>query len=286
MLQKEDIHTHPMYPIVKEFLLKKTGLHYYNDKDYLLIKIIEKRLIHHRETLSAYHSRLSKKNETELKNICNDLAIDETYFFRHIEIFDTLTQQLIPSLIKQNKKSKHLKIWSAGCSFGPEPYTIAIILGTIFKKELEGWTVTIIGTDVSSNSLKKAKSGLFSEWALRSMTEGQRSLYFTKEAKNYRLSPKYCKNVTFLYHNLINHPFPSLLNNLHDFDIIFCRNVTIYFSEQERINLIQKQFDSLRPNGWLIIGHAEHNITNFNLFLSHVINKNIFYQKPRQSESN
>src|SRR5665647_668502 len=196
------------------------------------------------------------RNTIEL--VAKHLTISETYFFREPRLFEALISSILPDLIREREKSgRQIRIWSAGCATGEEPYTIAIILEKIIP-DIENWHINILATDINSASLIKAADGLYGDWAFRNAPQGFKEKNFTLIKKGeYAIDPKIKKNITFEYLNLVDDVYPSLINNTNAMDIIFCRNVLMYFT-QERIKTIGKHFyDSLVENGCLIVGSSE-----------------------------
>lgn len=120
--------------------------------------------------------------------------------------------------------------------------------------------MSILGTDVNRQCLARAREGRFEEWALRGLPEGLRRGCFTAVGREWHLAPEYRKGVSFQYHNLVTHPFPSLLHELADFDLILCRNVTIYFAPEIVRRLVDQFHRCLADGGWLVVGHAEPNV--------------------------
>jgi chemotaxis protein methyltransferase CheR len=279
--------THPLvadpgYRRLKGHLIAATGLAYYADKDHELAGRIAQRLA--RQGLrdcAAYLASLEDgaRGEAELDALIADLTIGETYFFRHRELFDALRDTVFPELIDRNRHSRQLRIWSAGCSTGAEPYSISILLKRELAARLVGWDVIIIGTDINKEFLARARAARFEEWAFRSTAEEMKNACFTRSGNAWVLAPEYLEGVSFQYHNLVTHPFPSLLNNLFAFDLILCRNVTIYFSLDIVRRLIEHFHQTLVAGGWLLVGHAEPNIELFRAF--HTVNAPgaVLYQK-------
>jgi chemotaxis protein methyltransferase CheR len=132
--------------------------------------------------------------------------------------------------------------------------------------QLTGWEVTILGTDINRLGLARAREGKFAEWAFRSTPENVRRDCFVRDGERWRILPEYSEGVSFQYHNLVEHPFPSLVNNLSAFDLIVCRNVMIYFGPDQMRKMIQQFYNSLTPDAWLLVGPTEPNMTFFTSF--------------------
>jgi chemotaxis protein methyltransferase CheR len=259
----------PLYPRLKEHLVESTGLAYYADKDVDLARRVGRRL----STLgapdcAAYLAILRDpvRGPSELDALIAEVTIGETYFFRHEEHFDALRDVVLPDLIARNRPSRRLRIWSAGCADGPEPYSVSILLKRNLAHELAGWDVTILGTDINRHCLARAREAKFETWALRSTPEDLKGACFLNEGRWWRLAPEYKEWVSFQYHNLVEHSFPSLLNNLFGFDLIVCRNVMIYFGPDLMQRTIRRFHDCLVPGAWLLVGPSEPNMTYYSSF--------------------
>ncbi len=177
-----------------------------------------------------------------------------------------------------------MRIWSAGCATGAEPYSVAILLRRDLAAALEGWDVTIVGTDINRAFLARAGSAIFEEWALRATPEDVRRDCFTRSGKEWTLRPSYQEGVSFQYHNLVSHTFPSLVNNLFAFDLILCRNVMIYFNQDIMGRVLAGFHQSLVEGGWLLVGHAEPSVQLFRAFRAvNAPGGPVFYQKVSES---
>jgi len=193
----------------------------------------------------------------QLEIIANSLTIGETYFLREKKVFEILEQNVLISLIESKKgRSKSLTIWSAGCSTGEEVYSIAMILNSLAPL-LKGWKIKVIGTDLNTESLKKAEKGIYGQWSFRTSSSFVKEKYFTKTAQNsYQVSDRLRKNVSFQFFNLANESSFSQFAP-GSVDIIFCRNVLMYFAEETRKKIIQKFKGVLSDDGWLILSLSE-----------------------------
>ena len=134
--------------------------------------------------------------------------------------------------------------------------------------QLSGWDVTILGTDINRRSLACARDGRFENWAFRATPDNLKHECFSKEESLWSLKTDYKKGVSFQYHNLVEHPFPSIVHNLSAFDLIVCRNVMIYFGPELRQRMIERFYQCLVPGAWLLVGPTEPNMTCFTSFRS------------------
>jgi chemotaxis protein methyltransferase CheR len=277
-----ELLTDPAFGLLKEHLIVQTGLAYYADKDRDLAGHLAGRLAQLGLPDCATYLGLlcdGARGEAELDTLIQALTIGETFFFRHRELFDALRDVVLPDVLARNRETQKLRIWSAGCSIGAEPYSVSILLRRDLGERIVGWDVTILGTDINRAFLERAREGRFEEWALRNTPEEIRRACFTPVGRFWLLAPPYRQGVTFQYHNLVTHPFPSLLHNLFAFDIILCRNVTIYFSPSLVRRIISRFCECLVDGGWLLVGHAEPNLDLFQSLRTVNVPGAVLYQK-------
>ncbi|MEX0713449.1 MAG: protein-glutamate O-methyltransferase CheR [Pirellulales bacterium] len=272
----------PAYRRFKDYVIETTGLAYYLNQDEELAGRIAGRLaVLGLNQVGEYLDRLSdgRAAEAEWSALIAELTIGETFFFRHREQFDALRDRVLPELIEHQQQRRRLKIWSAGCATGAEPYSIAILLKTELAHLLAGWDVTIVGTDINREFLARAQRAAFADWAFRSGSEEVKRACFSPEGKLWALKPEFKQGVSFQYHNLVQHPFPSLLNNLSAFDLILCRNVMIYFQRDIVSRIIEQFHECLAEGGWLLVGHAESCVQLFRPFRTLNVPGAVLYQK-------
>jgi chemotaxis protein methyltransferase CheR len=261
-----------------------TGLAFYENRDEDLASRMRRRLSC--LNIRDWHSYLDllqdpSKGRPELDALVGELTIGETYFFRYPEHFETLEEFLLPEIIQRNQSCRQLRVWSAGCSTGAEAYSVSLLLKRKFALSIAGWRVRIVGTDINRTFLERAESGKFSNMALRSTPDEIKASCFEREDSLWSIKPEYKRDVSFEYHNLVRHSFPSLVHNLVAFDLILCRNVMIYFSSAVAQRVIKQFWDSLAPGGWLLVGHAEHNPDLFRGFRTHTGDNGFtLYQRP------
>jgi chemotaxis protein methyltransferase CheR len=188
--------------------------------------------------------------------ILAQLTVGETYFFRNTPQFDALRQHILPELMRRRQAMRHLRIWSAGCATGEEPYSIAMMLADLLPSD-EFWQVSILATDINPLFLARARDGLYGSWSFRETPDAIRERFFTPEQNRWRLHSAIRQMVTFTRLNLAEPCFPAILNGTYAQDLILCRNVTIYFDEPTTHQLIERFHSTLLPGGWLLVGHAE-----------------------------
>lgn len=266
MTSVADLLADPYFPRLKALVIDVTGMAFYADKDADLALIVADRMEYCAITdCAAYLERLQGDGE-EMDALVAELTIGETYFFRHKEQFDALREIILPDILARNAGSRRLRIWSAGCATGPEPYTLAILLKREFGAQMLGWHVSILGTDINQKFLARARDGRYDQWAFRATPESIRQECFVPVGKQWQIKPEYKAMVSFQYHNLTRNRFPSITDNIAGFDIIICRNVVIYFSRETVEALVPCFRESLTDGGWLVMGHAEPNMELFRTF--------------------
>ena len=196
--------------------------------------------------------------ETELRNLLNLVTVTETCFFRDVSQFRLLREQIIPTLISERTARavgpQKLRIWSAGCSSGEEAYSIAITLDDLgIYKRCPGWAIEIVGTDLNTEALEKARRGVYAARAVRNVEGRLLDQYFVPEGKAFALSDAIKNRVSFEFGNLVQTPMPTTGPQ----DIVFCKNVAIYFSSDVTRRLVEGLRNTLAPGGYLLLGHAE-----------------------------
>lgn len=191
------------------------------------------------------------KSGEEMHLFLNKITTNHSYFARENDHFDFLMRTAIPQLEKTRRNM--LRIWSAGCSSGQEPYNIAMVMDQYFGAKKGAWDTTILATDISTNVLSKAKQGIYGLDTLKGLPPSWLHQYFTKLPDgNYQVTDKIRKEVIYRMFNLMD-PFVQK----KPFDIIFCRNVMIYFDAETTNRLVDKFYQATAPGGYLFIGHSE-----------------------------
>jgi chemotaxis protein methyltransferase CheR len=279
--------THPLvqdsgFAALKQHLIQSTGLAYYADKDNDLASRISARLAELKLNDCRAYLMLLTNNENggpERHILVSQLTIGETYFFRHTEQFDGIRDVVLPQIIRRNREQRRLRIWSAGCSIGAEPYTLAILLKSTFAADTEGWDVHILATDINPVFLARAARGEFDENALRGTSEEFKLQWFTRQGRSWIIKSELKEGISFQYHNLVEHPYPSIVHGITALDLIICRNVMIYFDWDHIRKIISQFHECLVPGGWLAVGHAESNPEVFRDFRTIDVPGATLYQK-------
>lgn len=188
-----------------------------------------------------------------ISDVLNRLTTNYTYFMRETAHFDFMKKTVLPQLEVTHRQDRSLAIWSAGCSSGEEPYSISIILKEYFGTRAGSWDTRILATDISMEVLSKAMQPSYEESSIRTLPPAWKDRYFVRQKDgNYTVTKALRDNVIF-------HPF-NLMNEIpfrRKFDLIFCRNVMIYFDQKTKDALVQRFYDATAPGGYLFIGHSE-----------------------------
>jgi chemotaxis protein methyltransferase CheR len=241
----------------REFIYSKSGIRIDQQKVTLLSNRIRRRLkTGNFEDFDAYYQHLtSQAGADELEGFLDAITTNETFFFRTAKHFDWFRNCFIPDVVAQQRaaaRTASLRVWSAGCASGAEPYSIAICLAeNMFR--LRKWTLQVVGTDISQEMLQAAREGVFKPQAIESVTEQQRRRYFQRQpgSELWKVRPEIKRLVSFQLHNLMQ-PLPA-----EQFDCVFLCNVLIYFDRDSKQIVIQNIRRSLALGGFLVVGPSE-----------------------------
>ncbi|MEJ5308315.1 MAG: CheR family methyltransferase [Anaerolineae bacterium] len=238
---------------------------------------------------NEYYTLLVERSDggMEMERLVNAVTINETYFFRDAAQFDALANSVLPELIERRRMLRTLRIWSAGCSSGEEPYSIAMLLRDMLP-DVDEWSITILATDVNTAALDRARQGLFGDWAFReARAKDMRPRYFRRVGARWELLPEVRRMVTFNRLNLAGTEYPAYATNTMFMDLILCRNVTIYFSEFVTSAVVDRFYDTLTDGGWLVVGHSELSLNVYRRFQTRNFPNTVLYQRngpaPAQS---
>lgn len=239
----------------RAFAARRLGLHFDDARLAELAGLLSRRMLVAKEQGAAYLDRLDGPGARpeELRILAHELTVHETYFFRHAEQFRAFAAVVLPDRIRANRPHGRLRVLSAGCASGEEPYSLAILAAQ--SAEAAGSDLSIRGIDVSAAAIEAATRGRYSAWSLRETPEEVRSRYFTAHDRDFVLDPAIRRLVTFEEHNLAGLERGPL--EPEAFDIIFCRNVIMYFTPEAARATVARLSRSLVPGGFLFLGHAE-----------------------------
>lgn len=245
------------------FALTKIDLNAYKEKQ--MRRRIDTLIGKNKITSYTDYVALIKKDKEKFEQFVNFLTINVSEFYRNPEQWKILDTEVFPALIK--KFGKNIKIWSAACSTGDEPYSLVMAL----SKHLPLSNIKVIATDIDKQVLDTARMGLYNEKSIASVPEDLKKKYFTKVGTSYQISDEIKKRVEFKEHNLLKDPYPS---GCH---LIVCRNVVIYFTEEAKDKIYENFYQSLAQGGVLFIGSTEQ-IMNYKE-LGFIRNKSFFFEK-------
>jgi chemotaxis protein methyltransferase CheR len=223
----------------------------------------------------------AQPSEELLESMADYLTIGETYFFRESRCFEMLEGRILQEIIRKRQgKEQRLRIWSSGCSTGEEAYSIAILLHKM-RDSMRGWDISIMGTDISNQALQKAKEGIYTNWSFRNSPAGFKEKYFSKtEDGRLELLPVIKQMVTFSRFNLADDCYPSRVTDTTAIDVIFCRNVLMYFTPQLAAKVVSRYHNCLQVGGWLFVSPCETSNPYFSAFEQITFPDAVFYQKP------
>ena len=268
---------------IRELIYKETGILYETKKDYALKGRLEKRM----EAVGAtsfheYYNRLFFKDQSdEIQNLIEELTVNETFFFRDFPQLQGFAEKALP-LIVEEKKAKNdfsLKIWSAACSTGEEPYTLSIIVQEMIE-DYKNWDVSILATDIDRQVLRIARKGEYGQRSMKNTPLPYRQKYFEKSGNFWRVLPHTAEPVDFKLLNLVDR---QAMRRQRGYDFIFCRNVLIYFNNLSRKKVVNSFYDSLNPGGFLFLGSSESVGRITAAFELTKIDEFLFYRKPKKA---
>jgi chemotaxis protein methyltransferase CheR len=271
--------TRQEFETFREFFYRHTGMYFQENKRYfvdkrVIARIHENRLGTVREYLEILRHQPAGR---EMQALINSLTINETYFFRDLGQIECLTRHIIPEVIAQRPGCKSLKIWSSPCASGEEPYSIALYL-LEYWDQVDNYEIELYGTDIDSQIIEQARCGIFSPRSVQYLPAGILGRYFKRTAdQGYQICNELRDSITFQQVNIIN-----LLQTrgFRDFDIIFSRNMLIYFDDRSRRIACDVFFDALRPGGFVCLAPTESMGQVSSLFTPRMFPGVTVYQKP------
>ena len=265
---------------LRDIIYSRSGINFQLNKKYILESRLGRRLGELKiDSYDEYIAFLTigPYRDDEFQEMFNRITINETSFFRNSPQLDVFERVALPHVIEKNKVSKRLRLWSAACSSGEEPYTLAMMVQRTLGVRFPDWRIEILGTDISQKVLDAADAGVYSNYAMKSTPPNIVSKYFAVDGQTHTLDPSIRQMVTFEKHNLKD----RLGAKRHGiFDVIFCRNVMIYFDEDMKRDVVRTFEEMLDPDGWLFIGHSESLRGVSSAFESQPYPEGFCYRKP------
>ncbi|PLX82605.1 MAG: chemotaxis protein CheR [Desulfuromonas sp.] len=268
------------FRLLRDLVYQHCGLHFTEDSKYLLEKRLGKRVRHHRlKNFKEYYYllRYNQDKDQEFTEVINVLTTNETYFFREDFQLKTFTDEILPEIRRRKETlgEKRLRIWSAGCSTGEEPYTIAMLL--LDDPSFHDWQIEIVGTDISQRVLQLARKGEYGDSSFRSTEPSYKRRFFTEVNGKFQIADR-VKNLVSISH--LNLFYSSRVALLGTMDVVFCRNVIIYFDLAAKRRVVEGFHNRLRPEGFLLLGHSESLMNISNAFVLRHYTHDMVYQRP------
>jgi len=265
-----------------EFFYRKTGIHFDKGKRYFVDKrLLDRIAATGADSFRAYFVALRfEADGSELQQLVNLMTVNETYFFREAYQFDCLVNHMLDEVAARKPRGSRIRIWSVPSSTGEEPYSIAIYLLERWAR-IDDYEVEIVSSDIDSRVLEAAQAGVYSPRSVAQLPRNYLTKYFkpTKDG-NWRISRDLVEAVEF---SLVNLSQPADTRRFRDIDIIFCRNLLIYFDDLSRRVAAEAMYDALRPGGFICLGHSESMSRISSLFKVRRFPDAMVHQKPLES---
>ncbi len=271
--------SHENFAKICEFIYRKSGIHLELDKHYdKLARYIDKRAAELGiENFRKYFFKLrfEDKDGLEFQELMNAVTVNETYFFREKDQFEALVNFILPELDKTMPKNRPLRILSSPCSTGEEPYSM--ILHIVEEAKLvERRDIEVVGIDIDSTVIEKAKKGKFTDRSVHAIPKNILNKWFDKKNLGYQLVDDLMGSVDFQVANVFD---KAQMRKLGKFDVIFSRNMLIYFDDASRKEVAMTFYDMLNPKGYVLLGHAEYMSRIVSVFDAKKVDKTLIYQK-------
>jgi len=266
----------------REYFYRKTGIRFDDSKRYFVDKRLATRIeLTGSENFRSYFTTLRfAADGAELQALVNSMTVNETYFFREEYQFQCLVNSILPEIVATKNHDGPIRIWIIPSSSGEEPYSIAMYL-------LERWAgindvdVELISSDIDTKILDQARAGLYSARSTQHLPKAFLQKYFRQTAQGYQLSEELRSTVEFTRVNLME---PMEVRPYRNFDVIFCRNLLIYFDDLSRKQAAETFYDALRPGGFICLGHSESMSRISSLYKIRKFPEAIVYQKPQDKK--
>ncbi|HTB91266.1 MAG TPA: protein-glutamate O-methyltransferase CheR [Candidatus Sulfotelmatobacter sp.] len=264
---------------IRMLIEERSGIHFDESRERFLSTRVREHMHERKYTRVSELLRAVRKTNVEYDSFLERMLTQETSFFRYPAVYEAFEKRVLPEIhvSKFWKNPRTLRVWSAGCSTGEEPYSIAITIADSLSFA-DAWNVEILATDVGKQALKNAEKGIYSGRSLAGVNEKQLSTHFTKVENKHHIKPRLKKMISFAPMNLAS---PVYVGRM---DLIFCMNVLIYFTEERRRALVQRFYEALEPGGYLFLGHSESISKMPVKFQAIVLGDCILYRKPTMQE--
>jgi len=262
---------------LRNLIYERTGIFFPDNKKYVLESRLQARLKERKCATYEDYFQLLKYDawrDQELNAVYNLVTTNETFFYRDLPQLQMFTNTIIPAVVQANSASSRIRVWSAACSSGDEPYTLAMMM--LEHPALANWAIDLIATDISETALGAARDAVYGSYAVRNVPPLFINKYFRHDGPQYFLSEKIKELVKFSHMNLYD---GTRLKIIRGMDVIFCRNCLIYFDDKAKQKIVGNLTDCLRPKGYLVIGFSEsmHGVSN--AFKAVHADRSVVYQK-------
>ncbi len=243
---------------------------------------VERLLARHRGADVDRLLALPEEHAAVLENLTAELTVGESFFFRNEHHFRALRERVFPDILAANAPQREIRIWSAGCATGEEPYSLAILLHQLLAGH-GSWQISILGTDLNLDFLERARQGRYREWSFRQTNIHQDPHCFSKSGEWFNLSAHLRQRVRFAYLNLVKDVYPSPMTGTLGLDLILFRNVAIYLKPEVTRAIVDRFQRALRPGGWLLLGEVELTSIDAAGLKSRSFEQATFFQKPHEA---
>ncbi len=266
------------FRLIRDLIRAFCGIHFGDDARYLVERRLRDRLdVVGVPDFAEYYRflRYDTAARSEVEEAVEALTTNETYFFREEYQLRAFRDEILPEVERRNRERKKLVVWSAGCSTGEEVYTIAMML--LESGRCEGWDVRVFGNDINRRVIAQARRGVYGRSAFRATSSERRARFFREEDDGLHVTDRVRGLAHFGHLNLLDEDRIALVGRV---DVVFCRNVLIYFDAAARSKALHTLWDRLVPGGWLLLGHAESLINSSTSFEIARLREDLVYRKP------
>jgi chemotaxis protein methyltransferase CheR len=273
----------PEYAKFCEFFYRKTGIQFQDSKKYYVERRVADRMAKtSSETFRDYFTLVRfQMSGQEMQALVNAMTVNETYFFREDYQFDSLVKGILPEIAKTKSRATPIRIWSMPCSSGEEPYSIAIKILELWGSS-DSWDIEIEASDIDTKILDEARNGVYGERSLSRVPLAIRKQYFTRRPDgSHQICAALRDSIDFSLVNIVD---PVQTRRFRNIDVIFCRNLLIYFDDIGRRQAAEMFFEALAPGGFMCLGHSESMSRISSIFLPRKFQDSIVYQKPLSAE--
>ena len=263
----------------REFFYRKTGIMFADNKRYFVDKRLGQEITNSgARSFRDYFNRLCfEASGSDLQSLVNSMTVNETYFYRESYQLDCLVRSILPEVVKPMARGSTVKIWSIPCSTGEEPYSIALYLLEKWR-DVDDYNIEIVASDIDTDVLKKARTGTYSDRSFQHLPRDVLEKYTTPKGEGqYQVIKEIRGSIRFSTANIMD---TLLSNQYRGFDVIFCRNLLIYFDDMSRREAVEALYAAMKPGAFLCLGHSESMSRISSLFSLRKFPEAIVYQKP------